>query len=325
MIVAALLACALTTVMAESMDIKKAVEEGLIGSYSEKPAEGVNEEDQEMQTGEVPKMRRDANDFGHRDVKVTAMIPDYLGKEIPVGDEVEMLVWFSNGAKTPLNVKGIFSALQSASDASKFIQNVCVQIPPFLSFIKLVRHVSFFCGWFSQFTPRVVDIVVEGKSEASISYKFRPSEYLTAMPYRFFSMIEYNDAKGQRYFNVLFNETLAFTEANVAFDVELIATYLLIIGFVVGMGYLAYTCFQKKTVCESHPPFSNTKTHYPSFLTFTLWTSATQGKGKGKKAAVQAAPAAPVPHAKNEWLMGTSAHDHMKREKKEKKERKSKN
>ena len=143
-IVAALLACALTTVMAESMDIKKAVEEGLIGSYSEKPAEGVNEEDQEMQTGEVPKMRRDANDFGHRDVKVTAMIPDYLGKEIPVGDEVEMLVWFSNGAKTPLNVKGIFSALQSASDASKFIQNVCVQIPPFLSFIKLVRHVSFF-------------------------------------------------------------------------------------------------------------------------------------------------------------------------------------
>ena len=258
-IVAALLACALTTVMAESMDIKKAVEEGLIGSYSEKPAEGVNEEDQEMQTGEVPKMRRDANDFGHRDVKVTAMIPDYLGKEIPVGDEVEMLVWFSNGAKTPLNVKGIFSALQSASDASKFIQNVCVQIPPFLSFIKLVRHVSFFCGWFSQFTPRVVDIVVEGKSEASISYKFRPSEYLTAMPYRFFSMIEYNDAKGQRYFNVLFNETLAFTEANVAFDVELIATYLLIIGFVVGMGYLAYTCFQKKTVCESHPPFQTLK------------------------------------------------------------------
>lgn len=123
-IIAALLACALTTVMAESMDIKKAVEEGLIGSYSEKPADDAKEEDQEMQTGEAPRMRA-ANDFGHRDVKVTAMIPDYLGKEIPVGDEVEMLVWFSNGAKTPLNVKGIFSALQSASDATKFIQNVC--------------------------------------------------------------------------------------------------------------------------------------------------------------------------------------------------------
>lgn len=124
-IIAALLACALTTVVAETMDIKKAVEEGLIGSYSEKPADDAKEEDQEMQTGEAPKMRRDANDFGHRDVKVTAMIPDYLGKEIPVGDEVEMLVWFSNGAKTPLNVKGIFSALQSASDTTKFIQNVC--------------------------------------------------------------------------------------------------------------------------------------------------------------------------------------------------------
>lgn len=133
-IIAALLACALTTVVAESMDIKKAVEEGLIGSYNEGPADGVREEDQEMQTGEVPKARRAANDFGHSDVKVTAMIPDYLGKEIPVGDEVEMLVWFSNGAKTPLNVKGIFSALQSASDASKFIQNVCSRNSSFLHF-----------------------------------------------------------------------------------------------------------------------------------------------------------------------------------------------
>lgn len=104
----------------------------------------------------------------------------------------------------------------------------------------------------------MVDITVEGQSEASISYKFRPSEYLTAMPYRFFSMIEYNDGQGQRYFNVLFNETLAFAEANVAFDVELIATYLLIIGFVVGMGYLAYTCFQKNTVC------------YPLFFSFSV-------------------------------------------------------
>lgn len=115
----------------------------------------------------------------------------------------------------------------------------------------------------------MVDITVEGQSEASISYKFRPSEYLTAMPYRFFSMIEYNDGQGQRYFNVLFNETLAFAEANVAFDVELIATYLLIIGFVVGMGYLAYTCFQKNTVC--YPLFSSFSVlSHTLFLTFFM-------------------------------------------------------
>lgn len=45
-----------------------------------------------------------------------------------------------------------------------------------------------------------------------------------------------------------------------------------------------------------------------------------QGKGKKAAAAKAAAPAAPVAHEKNEWLVGTAAHEHMKREK----ERKSK-
>ena len=129
----------------------------------------------------------------------------------------------------------------------------------------------------------MVDIVVEGKSEASISYKFRPSEYLAAMPYRFFSMIEYNDGKGQRYFNVLFNETLAFTEANVAFDVELIATYLLIIGFVAGMGYLAYTCFQKKTVCKPLFPSSPFQTLLYRFSRFLCMFAMQRNAGQGQE------------------------------------------
>lgn len=146
------------------------------------------------------------------------------------------------------------------------------------------------------------------------------------MPYRFFSMIEYNDGKGQRYFNVLFNETLAFTEANVAFDVELIATYLLIIGFVAGMGYLAYTCFQKKTVCKPlfFPP--HLSKHYfivSHVFCACLQCNAMQGKGKKAAAAKAAAPAAPVAHEKNEWLVGTAAHEHMKREKKERKSKKN--
>ena len=82
-----------------------------------------------------------------------------------------------------------------------------------------------------------------------MSYKFVPSEYLTPMPYRLFSVIEYSDARGQRYFNVLFNETLGFGEANVAFDLELIMTYLIIIGTFVGSIYGIYVCLTKKAVC----------------------------------------------------------------------------
>lgn len=45
---------------------------------------------------------------------------------------------------------------------------------------------------------------------------------------------------------------------------------------------------------------------------------------KGKKVEAKAeAPAAPVAHEKNEWLIGTSAHDHMKREKKARKSKKN--
>jgi len=252
-VVAALIACAMTAlcVAEEEADVKKVAEE----VKAEVPP---REEDQEMQTGEAP--RRAANDYSHPNVKVTAMIPDYLGKEIPAGEEVEMIVWFANAAETPMKLHGIFAALQSSMDASRFIQN---------------------------FTPRALDVVVESNTEASVSYKFAPSEYLTAMPYRLFSVIEYSDARGQRYFNVLFNETLGFAEANVAFDVELIMTYLIIIGTIVGSIYGIYLCFTKKTT-----------------------------KGKSKSAAK---PTEEVPHEENEWLIGTSAHEHMKKQKKEKK------
>jgi len=236
LVIVALVACAMTTLCA---------------------GEDAKPEDQEMKTGE--KTQRRPNDFSHPDVKVTAMIPDYLGKEIPAGEEVEMLVWFSNQAPAPMNIHGIFAALQSNMDSSRFIQN---------------------------FTPRGLNLVVEPNTEASISYKFRPSEYLTPMPYRFFSLIEYSDEDKQRYFNVLFNETLGFGEANVAFDVELIMTYLLIIGFFVGCGYLVYSCVAKKTM-----------------------------KSKGKKAAKSDEP---VPHEENEWLEGTSARKSSKKSKKEK-------
>jgi len=250
-VIAALIACAMTAlcVAEEKVDVQKNVEE------VKKPEEAPREQDQEMQTGETPK--RAENDFSHKDVKVTAMIPDYLGKEIPAGEQVEMVVWFANTNKAPMTLRGIFAALQSSMDASHFIQN---------------------------FTPRSLDIVVDSNTETSVSYKFRPSEYLTAMPYRFFSILEYSDANGQHYFNVLFNETLGFSEANVAFDVELIMTYLIIIGTFVGIIYGIYYCFMNKAA-----------------------------KTKGKTAVKSAEP---VPHDENEWLKGTSAVKSTKKSKK---------
>jgi len=246
--IAALVACAMTAVWA---DEEKATIEPV--GVPETPVE-----DQEMKTGEIP--RRAPNGFSHQDVKVTAMIPDYLGKEIPAGENVEMLVWFSNKAEVPMKLHGIFGALQSSMDASRFIQN---------------------------FTPRGLNIVVEPNTETSVSYMFRPSEYLTPMPYRFFSLIEYSDEEGQRYFNILFNETLGFGEANVAFDFELVMTYVMIVAFFVGCGYLIYSCVAKKTNIKS--------------------------KSKANKAAKNDEP---VPHEENEWLTGTSAHKEIKKSKK---------
>jgi len=251
-LITALVACAITALCVaqeEEGEVKNVAEEALR-----------EEENQEMQMGE--ERRRGPNDFSHKDVKVTAIIPDYLGKEIPAGKQVEMIVWFANANKDPMTIHGIFAALQSSMDASRFIQN---------------------------FTPRSLNLVVDGNTETSVSYKFLPSEYLTPMPYRFFSAVEYSDMNGQRYFNILFNETLGFAEADVAFDIELIMTYLIIIGTFVGSGYGIYYCVTKK----------NTKS---------------KGKSSNK-------PAEPVAHEDNEWLKGTSAHESMKRSsKKSKKE-----
>ena len=84
-----------------------------------------------------------------------------------------------------------------------------------------------------------------------MSYKFHPSEYLTAMPYRYLSLIEYQDAHGQHFYNILFNETLQFAEAHVAFDLELIITYVIIVGVFAGSVYGIYYCLATKTVCFS--------------------------------------------------------------------------
>ena len=93
--------------------------------------------------------------------------------------------------------------------------------------------------------------MVEPKSEETLSYKFHPSEYLTAMPYRFYSVVEYYDEHQQIYQNVLHNETLQFSEAHVAFDMELIVTYAIIIAAFGGSLYGLYYCFTTKTVCFS--------------------------------------------------------------------------
>lgn len=244
LMIAALFACAISTLCVGQE------------AHVEEVPPPTNEKEVEMETHET--RRPEGNGYSHPDVRVTAMIPDYLGKEIPAGEEIEMIVWFSNQASGPMNVRGIFAALQSSMDSSRFIQN---------------------------FTPRGLNLVVESNTETSISYKFRPSEYLTAMPYRFFSIVEYSDEDSQRYFNVLFNETLGFAEANVAFDVELIMTYLIIVGFFVGCGYLIYSFVAKKT----------------------------NSKGKSKKTKTEEPE---VAHEDNQWLAGTSARKGMKKSKK---------
>jgi len=240
-LIAALIACAMTALCVaeeEEADVKKV-------ETTEVPTEEPEQEVQ-MDANAGP---RSINDYSHKDVKVTAMIPDYLGKEIPAGEEVEMVVWFSNANEEPITVHGIFAALQSSMDASRFIQN---------------------------FTPRSLNVNVDSNTESSFSYKFRPSEYLTPMAYRFFSIIEYSDAEGRRYFNVLFNETFGFAEANVAFDLELIMTYLIIIGTIGGSIYGIYNCVVKKAK-------------------------------KGKRGSTGSKPSAAVPHDQNEWLQGTAA------------------
>jgi len=251
--IAALIACAMTAVYADEVEVE-AAEEQFAEAVEANQEMQTGETEQEMPTGETS--RRAPNGFSHKDVKVTAMIPDYLGKDIPAGEDIEMVVWFSNQASYPMKLHGIFAALQSSMDPSRFIQN---------------------------FTPRGLNnVIVDSGTEASVSYKFHPSEYLTPMPYRFFSIIEYTDEKDQHYYNVLFNETLPFSEANVAFDFELIMTYLILIGIVVGSGYLIYNCIANKA-----------------------------SKSKSKNAA----KSEPVPHDQNEWLVGTSAHKSSKKEK----------
>ena len=126
-VAALLLGCALAAeVRVEDengvMDAEEAVRQGLVGHIG---APKGDEEDQEMEMGEAPYAQQRVPGMGHPAVKVSAMFPDHYGKEIPAGEDVEMLVWFANNGARPITIRGVVAFLMSAMDASRFVQNVC--------------------------------------------------------------------------------------------------------------------------------------------------------------------------------------------------------
>jgi len=164
--------------------------------------------------------------YAHPDVKVTAIIPDYMDKAIPAGTAVDVLVWFKNTGDMPFMVKYVHSALLSPVDATRSVQN---------------------------FTARPADIVVEPHTETTIAYRVHPSEYLPEQPFRFITIVNYMDPQSNHYFNVAFNGTINFTEKKVAFDIELILTYIILLASAAGIVYLIYRCVAKKTSKGSGP------------------------------------------------------------------------
>jgi len=186
--------------------------------------------------------------YGHPQARVMAMIPDYFGKAIPAGSEVDVLVLFQNEAETPFMIKHVFGTIVSPVDASRFIQN---------------------------FTPRAADIVVEPHTETTVTYKIHPSEYLPQQHFRFITLVDYIDPSNARYLGVAFNDTIPFDEKHVAFDFELILTYIILIAIVAGIGYFIYNLVSTKFV--------------------------------------KPAPKVVRPVDSASWLAGTSAEAHMKR------------
>lgn len=197
------------------------------------------------------------------DVDCTVTFPGFEDKQLPVGEELTMLIGVTNNGKEGLNISAVGAYLHSPYDFDYYIQN-------------------FTAKRFSDFLPPTAQYTLE--------YKFTGDAKLEALDYHFSAFIIINGTS-RIYKQVPINGTVTLKAAGTSFlmDLASVTSTLVILG---GVGFGLYTIFmggkapkktkaapvQKKEEVDSDNDDWDTDVHVPSAK------SRAVGAKKGKKA-----------------------------------------
>lgn len=138
-------------------------------------------------------------------IEVTYVLPKYSSKLVPLGEAVEVLVGFRNGASEPVNVTYIWGKLSNEN----YAQNLTAQP-------------------LGDFYGRLGQIVEPGK-EGSFLYRFMPAVQLPPGPYQVALNVAYT-AQDEYFSNTFFNSTVELVEQIGPIDFQLLGLIGMIIA-----------------------------------------------------------------------------------------------
>jgi len=127
-------------------------------------------------------------------------------QDLPAGEQVKLLVGFTNKGNQEFIVESMDAAFRYPQDYSFYIQN---------------------------FTVARFNRVVEPGREATFSYAFTPSETFNARPFGLTINLNYKDAEGNLFQDAVFNETVQVVEPDEGLDGETFFLYIFLAAVVV--------------------------------------------------------------------------------------------
>lgn len=140
------------------------------------------------------------------DVTTSFYFPDYPNQQIPLGEEVTVLIGLSNSGDKVLNVSYVGAQLHSPYDLNYYIQN---------------------------FTVKEIWATVLPQSEVTVEYKFKADANLEPLEFWLSGFVFYNSTDDMyAYRSTWTNQTITLTPAGTSYDVQTLFTYVLILAIV---------------------------------------------------------------------------------------------
>mmetsp|Transcript_10608 Transcript_10608/g.39540 ORF Transcript_10608/g.39540 Transcript_10608/m.39540 type:complete len:307 (-) Transcript_10608:169-1089(-) len=207
-------------------DMAAAEEQEPVGSDQDVP--DMDEFDPENLTPEQLEMLRQYQQqqqqqeiFSSPDVESSWVLPPRNERRLALGDESKLVLGFTNTGSDNFQVLGVRGAIVSPMDYSFVIQNLTG-----------IRYNS----------------TVQPEETNSLFYNFVPDKRLDVEPreYGMLVVVYYMNDDNTTFATTFFNETVTFYDARSgAIDFQRIFMFLVLIGFVVGAGYVAMQRVQK--------------------------------------------------------------------------------
>ncbi|ESN93447.1 hypothetical protein HELRODRAFT_88699 [Helobdella robusta] len=156
------------------------------------------------------------------DAKTNFIFIKPLTQDLPAGQEVRVLIGFTNKGEKEFVVETIDASLRYPQDFSYYIQN---------------------------FTTYRLYQPIEPSKEATFEYRFIPSDTLSSRPFGLVINVNYKDVDGAAYLDAIFNSTINIIEPDEGLDGEIFFLYIFLVAIVIlaGVGfYHLATSFKKK-------------------------------------------------------------------------------